>query len=949
MHTPPSSLPILDKLIAFTQQVTDKNEINYSGNPILMVSHYISQQMLSGHISLEEIDKLIELLRDKAFVKRAHRLRHYVSADEADKNTQKTTHVFKTFLESLKERSTDGSPAPLSFTTFQSVIEKIHYAAVFTAHPTFALANPVYAELAQIASQSEQGGPGAKSAYIQKKPFSTHRRHAPPTLEEEFRLANEAILRGRNSLDQLNETIFGLAKQHWPEQWHTLTPSPIVLTSWVGYDTDGRVDIGWWDTLRLRLRMKHMQLSRFYEQTSSIQKAAQSLRSRLELAMSTVQQQIDNCPSSANPKEVSTFAEILIKHREDAILSADSLKELYIQTEENLKTPEEQLSFAMAKSGFISHGLSIAHSHVRLNSRQLHNVARQRLGIVDSPENPIHRRSILSKINNELANVQPETSDFGSLILEQASAARLMMTVSKIVKHIDTTSPIRFLVAETESGYTLLVALWLAKLFNVEKHIEISPLFETYDALVHGARIIEEALRSSHWRHYLQTTGKLCLQFGYSDSGRYVGQMASTYLIERLKLQLANLLKRHNLQDVQLVFFDTHGESIGRGAHPYRLADRLNYLSPPYMRHVFEKNNITFREESAFQGGDGYLLFGTQILSNSTITTIVEHIFRPTMPVDDPIYNDPDFSSEFFSSIEANMNGLVEDKGYAALLGSFGPSLIDKTGSRPSARQSDGSAGSIQIRHPSELRAIPNNAILQQMGWCANTIHGLGSAALRNPESFQEFIHKSERFRVALDFVDHALKHSDTEVLGATILLFDPGYWLERASSEKNEDRKITNIAIAQKLQKLNLWSITQSMFHTIQADHLALRMAWPEAPSMAAEEQLLHALRLSLIERIWSLATHIPYFSPQFSVNRETLDVQIFYLKIPTALETLLRIFPQGTDKTLTLNFYEPASPQHETAYKRENLEIFQPMGKMFDQIREIGVAIMHNNGSFG
>ncbi len=53
--------------------------------------------------------------------------------------------------------------------------------------------------------------------------------------------------------------------------------------------------------------------------------------------------------------------------------------------------------------------------------------------------------------------------DFGALIAEGASAARLMMTVAQIVKHIDGATPVRFLIAETETGYTLLAALWLAR------------------------------------------------------------------------------------------------------------------------------------------------------------------------------------------------------------------------------------------------------------------------------------------------------------------------------------------------------------------------------------------------------------------------------------------------------------------------------------------------------
>jgi len=67
-------------------------------------------------------------------------------------------------------------------------------------------------------------------------------------------------------------------------------------------------------------------------------------------------------------------------------------------------------------------------------------------------------------------------------------------------------------------------------------------LFETADALDRGARVLDEALRSRHWREYVSRTGRLCLQFGYSDSGRYVGQLAASYLVERLRMKIAETL-----------------------------------------------------------------------------------------------------------------------------------------------------------------------------------------------------------------------------------------------------------------------------------------------------------------------------------------------------------------------------------------------------------------------
>ena len=376
----------------------------------------------------------------------------------------------------------------------------------------------------------------------------------------------------------------------------------------------------------------------------------------------------------------------------------------------------------------------MAHTHTRLNAAQIHNVVRQRLAIADPPEEPAHRRALFSAINAALDAVQPVPVDFGALLAEQASAARLMMTVAQIVKHVDSSMPVRFLIAETETGYTLLAALWLARLFGVERHIEISPLFETAEALEQGATVLEEALRSPHYRTYLQSTGRLALQFGYSDSGRYVGQLAASYLIERLRLKIGQTLAQHGVSGVEVILFDTHGESIGRGAHPGSLADRLKYLSPTASRQALNRAGLKVREESAFQGGDGYLLFGTPELALATITRIAEQTYHPAAgPIEDPVYANPDFSADFFATVRTGMEGLVEDAGYAALLGAFGPALLDATGSRPAARQADGMAEAARIRHPRELRAIPNNAILQQLGWCANTLQGLGAAAATAP------------------------------------------------------------------------------------------------------------------------------------------------------------------------------------------------------------------------
>ncbi|HVY15896.1 MAG TPA: phosphoenolpyruvate carboxylase, partial [Rhodopila sp.] len=747
---------------------------------------------------------------------------------------------------------------------------------------------------------------------------------------------------------RFNAALISVARTAWPDRWTDLAPRPVVLSTWVGYDTDGRTDIGWWDTLKLRLEMKHRQLARLHAQTAELRSAA-VLAERIAAACDMVGKQIEACPSQPDPAAVAAFAHALIDGRETALTSPAPLLPLFRDAIAGADD-HDKLALTTARAGLISHGMALAHTQTRLNAAQIHNVVRQRLGFSDPPEDPSRRRALFAKINAALDTVQAEPVDFGALIAEGASAAKLMMTVAQIVKHIDSSVPVRFLIAETETGYTLLAALWLARLLGIEQHVEISPLFETAEALEQGASVLEEALRSPHYREYLKKTGKLALQFGYSDSGRYVGQLAASYLIERLRLKIGQTLERHGVSGVEVILFDTHGESIGRGAHPGSLADRLKYLSPTASRQALSKAGLKVREEAAFQGGDGYLLFGTPELALATITRIAEQTYHPAAgPIEDPVYADPDFAADFFATIHNAMDGLVEDAGYAALLGAFGPSLLDKTGSRPSARQTDGMGAAARIRHPSELRAIPNNAILQQIGWCANTLQGIGAAAARHPETFNELRQSSRRFHRATDFAAHALAHSDIEVLRAVIATLDPGTWLDRAAQTKREGRAEALVAVAKALERLDIWAAAQSLFRRISADHLALRTTWPDVPRMKTREVLLHALRLALIHRIWLLSTEIPDFSPRHGVTRTVLEAAILRLDIDASLNMLAEIFPSAPDPAADCDYGEPAPKRQTSAYAKEHEVIFAPIRRLFAMVREIATAVTHEVGAFG
>ena len=80
--------------------------------------------------------------------------------------------------------------------------------------------------------------------------------------DDEFEQACVAANHGRTALDGFNAALLDAARARWPDRWTELVPKPFAIASWVGCDTDGRTDIGWWDTVRYRLESKRMQLDR---------------------------------------------------------------------------------------------------------------------------------------------------------------------------------------------------------------------------------------------------------------------------------------------------------------------------------------------------------------------------------------------------------------------------------------------------------------------------------------------------------------------------------------------------------------------------------------------------------------------------------------------------------------------------------------------------------------
>lgn len=905
------------------------------GNPVLSVALWLTRRMDRAEITTDSALELVRHLGRQALAARAGRTAAYVGlTSDPDAALGAIAHRLANTAFSREK----------SFAHFAASVQRVRFAAVFTAHPTFGMSRKLNLALAALAS-----GDGGATAALDDAGLS-FRPDGAITLQDEFEQARYSVRHARDALDRLNAALLSEAREHWPSRWRELSPRPLILASWVGCDTDGRTDIGWWDTLRYRLESKQGQFTRILEKLPAVA-SADAVRRLVTDALAAVERQLALAPPiSTQPTlaALQAFSLALVNERETALPEASGLIAALDDAIAAAPDDEAALALCLVRAGCVAHGVSIALPHFRLNASQLHNAMRGVIPMEEEPSLPAQRRAYLSAANAELAKVEATPVDFGALAAERASATRMMMTIAQIVKHLDGSRPVRFLIAETETGYTLLSALWLAKRFGIGDRIEISPLFETAEALEQGPRIIDEALRSPHFRDYLRRIGRFCVQFGYSDSGRYIGQVAASFFVERLRLRIADLLARYGLADIELVIFDTHGESAGRGAHPESLKDRLAYLDPAYPRRSFQQAGIATVRETSFQGSDGYLLFGSGALAAASVGRIAEAVFADDGPAHDPIYDEPDFASEFFQTVREEMTALVDDPGYAALIGTFGPSLLDKTGSRPAARQSD-AGGPTTIRHPRELRAIPNNAILQQLGWLANSIHGIGQAAARAPDLYRQMRERSDRFSRAIRLAERAMAHSDLDVLRAYLDTLDPGSWFDRARRTQREGRRDELTAVAEALARLDLAPALRKLFWRLSSDRLKLNTVTAETPRMPVSLVALHALRLAAMHRIWFLATHIPDFRPHAGVTRDGLVERILRLDIPASLTLLGEIFPLAPDPTAGLDFGEPPGPREGGAYESLHREVFSPMRENFALLREISGAVQHEIGAFG
>jgi len=560
--------------------------------------------------------------------------------------------------------------AALGWDSFKIWAETPGLGIVLTAHPTFSLSRDIRNCLGSLASQ-EDGDYEKETEQLKTYAYLPTR---APTLIEEHEDTQATLERIQGAMDSVNTKILDVAKSHFAAL----------------------------DTL-----------------VDKLSDASESAKRDLTLFEKDITRP-DNLVAAANNLTRTS------SRRFTNLNSAIALINEAISGSDAALTKE----LIILRAQMVAFGLGTARIHFRLNARHVLSAIKPIFGI---DERSSDNRTLLNKATKLTKSVKAVPVNFASLALEKSTAHEKMILTAQIHKYIDDTTPIRLLIAETEDSLVPLGVLYLARLYGLENHLDISPLFETADALNNGGRIIGKMLNNSAYRDYVKARGVFAIQTGFSDAGRFMGQIPATLAIERLHSHFANQMAKYEMQDVTALVFNTHGEGLGRGGHPGSIVERVNYAMSPWAVHQFEKRGIHLCHEVSFQGGDGFLWFQTPQLSGATTQSLVSARYADRSKAgDDSFYTENDFSWDIFRAIGSEQDSLYRDPNYITLLGGFGQNLLIPTGSRAVKRAKSGSAA--DMFNPRQLRAIPHNAILQQFSTPANIIFGVGRAAAIDPE-----------------------------------------------------------------------------------------------------------------------------------------------------------------------------------------------------------------------
>ncbi|ABC62197.1 phosphoenolpyruvate carboxylase [Erythrobacter litoralis] len=896
-------------------------------NPVFQLSLDLSRALEAGELSLDDLESMICELETTALEDRAARTRRLLALPGTD-----TWRLGPDFAD---------------FGAFREHWEQPRLHAVFTAHPTFLLTPD---QASSLASAITGDGSVADAACT-----ATEDRPAV-TLVYEHQRAMRAIGHAQDARDRIVGELLSNAAVSFADRWRDLKPLPFRFATWVGYDMDGRTDIKWYDSIGFRLAEKAQRLRRYVAKLEKID-SGHKLLGTLHPALAYAEARAEDFAQDlSDPVDLSDAANRLTADHEHKLLS---LAPIIAALEEEAQQASEDhaIKLLTLAAAMRADGLGMGWIHFRVNAKQLHNAIRRRIEGGDTLE--IGSKGAMAVLRKMVAEVEPMRANFGALAIEASTAIRQFLAMAQILHHIDADAPIRMLVAECEQPSTVMAALYFAKLFGIADKVDVSPLFETEAALEHGGRFLDALLQEDEYRAYARNRGRVCIQTGFSDAGRFVGQVPASLAIERLQGRMADAMRANAMSDVAALVFNTHGESMGRGAHPASLKDRLEWPLSPWARGRFARGSVRLEPEASFQGGDGYQLFETPELAFATLAHIADYEWTEHASGEpDPFYTRTDLSLDFYRAIRTHQREHLESQTYSRAITAFGLGMLNSTGSRVSRRQSDVAADrSMNLR---QIRAIPHNAILQQLGYPVNVIAGIGTAAEGNEEEIAQLLESSPRGQQLMRLARNANALASIKTVAAYGELFNSAYWASRTYRGTEDGISHACQALADYLTKDDRNGVFRRLASRLRVDalkfhrlleHLPAEDPLPEREQTRRTLGVLQALRLALFKHMFLRAVSLPSFSRANDISRDDVLEMVFTLRIDDALAQMRRAFPTSFPQLDDFQMDEPSDwPDDEgEGYGAIGRNYIDPLERAYMLSLRVTTAIANHFGAHG
>ncbi len=931
--------PTVESAKSALREHAERIKVDPRTNSVFAYAQDLFRGLENGTLTLADLSETAHAVFGDLILARADRFRrqHEINTDLSER------------LRALAERGWE---------TFKSTLETPLGGVVFTAHPTFALSPDIRAAFAaHVTSNSAMSADALRTA-IQEDGRAWSK---SISLLGEHEEAQATIVNAQNALSAYAKMVLDIARQAFPDHWRTLRLSLPTLASWVGYDLDGRTDIHWSQSFALRLQEKAVQLSRYVTEIRALADQAEgetqtglaALIETLEAAAALTEAEAEIFSEDLTQTEnLVHAANQLTSDQPDRLVSARPIIDQLIKLANGEAQDELARDIFALAAKIDALKLGTARIHLRLNAEQIRTVISRDLKL--ETENRDLGRSALKKLS-ELASVKaPLNVNFADLFLEQSTARRQFMMCAQLLKHIDADSTIRFLIAESENPATVMGALYLARQYGVDHQLDISPLFETPEALETGGRFIEQLLDEPEYMKYLHVRGYLSVQLGFSDAGRFIGQVSADMAIERIHNLISRAVAKADA-GLSLLIFNTHGESMGRGAWPGSFDQRFDHLLSHWTREQSRARGVPLRHEVSFQGGDGYLHFANEALATATYNAFADHLLSdPNDTSDDPFYQRTDLVWDFYRALRRWHERLFANPDYGHLLNDFATNFLVKAGSRQ-RRRSAGPAG------PRSLRAISHNATLQQLGVPVNTAAGIGSAMRREQDQVNDLIKDSPRMRGLMKLASMARSATSVPVLRAYASVYDPTYWVALSKFTDNPDQALAYRRIYYLLQERQTNNSIELIANSFSIDFSKfdpMLSIMEQAPSSEQrrearlEVHVLHAIRQALMMKALALAGQLPTVSRRHESSVVDIMNLIRTMQIGEAVALLCEIFPASREEEVHLA--ELSEPGHMTGnpangYDQLHQDVIKPLEEIDRMMHQITLAVCQAYGAYG